>query len=76
MEKINEKRSDAEYNQQIILTTMEDLLEQGEDISTKKMSDIAKISGVELVHYIVILKVKHCYVRLLWIKSRSNVYRN
>lgn len=40
------KRSDAEYNQQIILTTMEDLLEQGEDISTKKMSDIAKISGV------------------------------
>ena len=55
---------------------MEDLLEQGEDISTKKMSDIAKISGVELVHYIVILKVKHCYVRLLWIKSRSNVYRN
>ncbi|HDG9741348.1 TPA: TetR/AcrR family transcriptional regulator [Staphylococcus aureus] len=40
------KRSDAEYNQQIILTTMEDLLEQGEDISAKKMSDIAKISGV------------------------------
>ncbi|MDT0819313.1 TetR family transcriptional regulator, partial [Staphylococcus aureus] len=32
------KRSDAEYNQQIILTTMEDLLEQGEDISAKKMS--------------------------------------
>lgn len=25
---------------------MEDLLEQGEDISAKKMSDIAKISGV------------------------------
>lgn len=40
------KRSDAEYNQQMILTTMEDLLEQGEDISTKKMSDLAKLSGV------------------------------
>ena len=36
MEKNQRKRSDAEYNQQIILTTMEDLLEQGEDISTKK----------------------------------------
>ena len=38
------------------------------------MSDIAKISGVELVHYIVILKVKHCYVRLLWIKKVDQMF--